>query len=209
VKWAAAFAAALAAAGGFVWWRRSAAAASEEGEGSEGETVAPPESPMSEGSPIENPDPEDAYALARCMTSEEGGAAEIVRAAVCFAIVNYANAKGKSPTAVIKTKRTYYGYGPQSDGSYVSSREEASSRDLDLAGRIVSGAYADPGIEGATQFDNPATQDWQYERGQVKKSADMVARDRMAEGKRAVYLPGVDPRKFRLWTKAPASGGVA
>jgi spore germination cell wall hydrolase CwlJ-like protein len=168
----------------------------------------PDDAPAAAASPIENPGPEDAYALARCMTSEEEGASELVRTAVCWAIVNRANRKGRSPTDIIKTKRSYYGYGPQSDGSYVASGKEAAARDVELAGRIVAGEVPDP-TEGAEEFDSPSTQDWQYRHGQVSKDSAMVAASRESEGKREVHLPGEDPYKFRLWTKKPATGGVA
>lgn len=162
---------------------------------------------MSGASPIRFPGADDANALARAVTSEEGNASELVRTAVAWAVINYANLHGVSPTAAVQKHSDGYHYGDQVGGNYVSSRFEAAPRDRELVDRILRGELPDP-TPGAIQFDSPKTQDWQYARGQVRLSSAEVGANRRGEGKREFTLPGEDPYAFRLWVPAGAGGVV-
>lgn len=158
-------------------------------------------------SPVQVPGADDANALARAVTSEEGDQVELVRIAVAWAVINYANRHGVSPTAAVQKHKDGYHYGDQTGGNYVSSRFEAAPRDRALVDRILAGEIPDP-TPGAVQFDSPKTQDWQYAHGQVSKTSAQVADSRRAEGKWEFNLPGVDGYSFRLWVPG-SPGGVA
>lgn len=141
------------------------------------------------------------YSLARMISSEEGQANNATKAAVAWAMVNYARRAAKSITAIlVRAKNANHSgyYGTQRDIDQQSSNFNKSDRyastandpyqgDLDIARGILNGTIEDF-TGGAIQFDRAASE----------TNPDKVAEDRMNEGRTQVFPEGVDPG-LRFW----------
>jgi len=155
----------------------------------------------------------EVYSLARNIASEEGNSSNETQAAVGWATLNYANAVGKSVTALL-TQAKYpphsgsYGTqrnievgtpnGPNPATGFMGGSDRYASTALDpyeghiaIAQGVIDGTIPDV-TNGATQYDRPAGE----------SNPDAIAASRESEGKTEVDLSdqGVDPG-LRFWTK--------
>lgn len=148
--------------------------------------------------PKESSNPEDETALARVIASEASNEPRIVQVAVAWATINAARKVGTSITGLVKTPGNTYG--PQSRGSYASTKLAPKARHRQLARSILAGKIGDP-TQGATQYDSPRAQRILLKRGAkgYRKTPEQVAATRRAAGKRLVLLPGIPEERFRMW----------
>jgi hypothetical protein len=150
------------------------------------------------------------YALQRCIESEAGDEALIVRQAVAWAIVNEARAAGRSVLSLVtragkKVAGTWVPnpiasghFGRQSQGRYCASSQDAGS-DFSIASGVLSGDIDDP-TGGARQFDSPKS--FGVQGGTTAAGADATAQRRIAAGNVEVLLPGIPERTIRFWRPA-------
>jgi hypothetical protein len=144
----------------------------------------------------------DTYALARMLSSEEGGSSNAIRVAVCWAVKNHAARAGKSIPAILLAAN----YGPHSGlfGSqkdidpaspnfgdsdrYASTAQDPYEGDLEIAISVLLETIPDP-TSGADQFDRP------------KGESDpvRVANKRINAGSVPVMVEGIDPNDIRFW----------
>lgn len=152
---------------------------------------------------------QEAYSLARALSSEEGSSDTTTQAAVCWCIINEAHRRGTSITALVtqaKNPDHSGSYGTQSDidaqpdadgnptnprykksDRYCSTALDPYTRDGDIASQCLDGTIADL-TGGANQFDRPAGE----------KNPDQVAANRQRSGSVAVDVAGTDPG-IRFW----------
>ena len=140
------------------------------------------------------------YALASMMQSEEHddrGRLAVGRAAW--------NKVGGDAGKLFRLLAPRGHFGTQVENHYAATYAGPTARTLELARAVVAGRVPDF-VEGATQWDAPATQDQRHalfladpERypGYRLSSADL-AEKRRREGKREVWVPGVP--KTRFWS---------
>jgi len=151
----------------------------------------------------------NAYALARVIRSEVGGAPLIAQIGVAWTVLNHARDVGRSVLAVV-TRATnkagdavgdgFFGTQGGSGGTrYVSSSQDPTDDDLAIAAGAIAGDPADP-TGGAVNFDSPAS--YGVQAGTAAAGADDFAQNRQAEGKELVTLPGVSASTIRFWRPA-------
>jgi hypothetical protein len=146
-----------------------------------------------------------AFILAVLMASEAGTEHPLVKVAVAHAAISAAKKKGKGiPLALALTQLIIPDgrFGSQL-GRYASTKLSPTKEDIELAEKVVRGDIKNP-APGALQWDSPRTQDALAARGEdgYEKDSGDIAEARTAEGKKPVYLPGIDPYSFRLWKPA-------
>ncbi len=142
----------------------------------------------------------DTYSLASAMQSEERG--DRGRLAVGRAIWNAVRGnKGEIFRKLAPGGR----FGSQEVNPYAATSRGPTARTLELARAIVAGRVPDF-VEGAVQWDSPATQDRLHalyladpsRYPKYRRSSADVAKRRIAGGAREVRLPGVPDTRF--WT---------
>lgn len=167
---------------------------------STGESEDGGESPPPGANPVYRPDDEDSYALARAIQSEEGRASEAVRTAVAWAVINMANKRGVSVTALVKQNSGAYSGQGAGANWYVSTAQEPTAENQALASLIIAGSVPDP-TQGATNFDSPKAQRALLgRRPDYTRTPEQVAEERRASGLRLVLVAGTPEEDFRLWT---------
>lgn len=137
---------------------------------------------------------DDVEALARMLASEDPTQPDNVQIALAWTAVNMATRKGKSAFELLAPDGKY---GPQS-GRYAATGNPATDRFRSIARAVLDGSVEDP-TPGAIQFDHPATQDWLFEHGKVRLDAAGVAAERVSDGRKVFFLPGVSPDHLRFW----------
>lgn len=194
VQWAG-VAAGVLTLGGLAWWLFRV---DSEEEGLS-EDPANPDSPM--GLALASGHSLAAYCLARAIASEAGGSNYRAQLAVGWTIQNYADRHfgGDVVRAVLGSAD---GFGSQGSGGrgYVSTKRAPLQSQLELAENIIAERVADP-TGGATNFDSPREQLREYNAGQVTRTPEQVASDRVRSGLVAydVDVAGAD---FRFWGPA-------
>lgn len=146
---------------------------------------------------------EDANALARMISSEDGSADNLVKAAICWATINYAAQKGESVSQLLLRAK----YPPHSghfgtfknieEGTpgyggadrYASTALDPYDGDGQIAAGCLDGSIADPSGGKATHYDNPG----------AEKDPDHIAQIRAGEGLQPVPIAGIDPTYIRFW----------
>lgn len=144
------------------------------------------------------------YTLATVIASEAGGGPSIAKAAIGHAIKNAARGKGVSIFKLIAPDGKY---GSQ-QGRYAASGLPPTETDVKIAEAIEAGVIKDI-TKGAVQWDSPSAQAAMVARKipGYSKTPEQVAESRRAEGKTAIYLPGVSPGYLRLWSPARGVAG--
>lgn len=142
------------------------------------------------------------FSLATMIASEAGSGADLAKVAVAHAALTYTKKHGKGKTLHQLLTSTDGHYGGQ-QGRYASTKNAPSLRDIEIAEAVAAGKIANP-APGAVQWDSPKAQDQLFAEGEsgYSSDADGLARKREAEGKVAVFLPGVDQGYLRLWRAA-------
>ncbi len=145
----------------------------------------------------------DAYALARMISSEDGSADNLVKAAICWATINYAATKGQTvQQTLIKAKLPahdgHFGtFKNIEDGTagfgkadrYASTALDPYDGDGQIAQGCLAGTIPDPSGGKATHYDNPGGE----------KDPDHIATIRAGEGLQLVPITGIDPTYIRFW----------
>jgi hypothetical protein len=147
----------------------------------------------------------NAYALARMISSEEGPASNLIKAAIGSVALNWARRRGRSISEILLSAKNdaHDGrFGTQRDidresGNFNKSDRYASTAldpyegDLVIAEGLLDGTIGDP-TGGAIQFDAPPA---------FKSAADAerVAQNRRDEGRTQVYVDGIDAAELRFW----------
>jgi hypothetical protein len=133
----------------------------------------------------------DLYALARLISSEEGGPlnGNTERVAVAWGMINYAAASGMSISAILlqnssSVKAGHFGTQP---GRFASTRQDPYQGDLDIARSCMQGTIADI-TNGATHWDVPSGED-----------AAAVTANRTASGLVPYAVDGIDSVSLRFW----------
>lgn len=164
------------------------------------EVVESPEALAAQASKVlKRPVSETALVLAALLASEAGSGADIAKIAVAYAALTMA----KKERVSILTQLIPDGRLGGQLGRYASTRIPPTMRDVAIAEAVLAGRVANPS-PGAIQWDSPKTQDALARKGikGYRKDSRQIAADRQAKGKRAVFLPGVDPQYLRLWAVA-------
>jgi hypothetical protein len=147
----------------------------------------------------------DTYAAARMIASEEPHSSRATKIAVCWCLINEANAQGISVARLLlRAKNPDHDglFGAQADleswvtnkagervhpsDRYASTRTDPFDEELLVAAACLDGSQPDT-TGGARRYDRPAHED-----------AVRVANNRTAEGFRVVEVPGADPG-LRFW----------
>lgn len=144
----------------------------------------------------------ETYALARMVSSEEGSSSNIIKAAVCWATINYAAKVGKSISDLLLDAKTpahagsfgtykdieegtdHYGHGER----YASTGNDPYDGDGQIAAQCLSGQIADL-TNGAIQFDRPAGE----------HDPTYTQKKREAAGLHQVEIAGIDSSEIRFW----------
>jgi spore germination cell wall hydrolase CwlJ-like protein len=149
----------------------------------------------------------DVYALARMIASEHPSGTNAVKVAVACVVLNYARKRGVSVSALLLAPQGRFGR--QNVGKYAATGNDPTAEEIEIARRVLSGGVLDP-TGGAVQFDSPRAQRAALARGVkgYKKTPEDVARQRIAEGKVAVTVPGIDPDYLRFWKPVPTIATV-
>jgi hypothetical protein len=145
----------------------------------------------------------DAYALARMISSEDGQADNLVKAAICWATINYAAQLGKTVEQLLVKAKL-----PSHDGSfgtfknievgtagygkadrYASTALDPYDGDGQIAQGCLAGTIPDPSGGKATHYDNPGGE----------KDPDHIATIRAGEGLTLIPIAGIDPSYIRFW----------
>jgi hypothetical protein len=148
---------------------------------------------------------EDQYALARCLSSEEGNSSTPIKVAVCWSVINYAAKVGKTITDLLThatepTHSGYFGSYKNVDASsstngkpdrYASTRIDPYEGDGQIASSCLDGTFPDP-TGGAIQFDRPGGE----------KNPDYTATKRAAAGLVVADVDGIDSSVIRFWRGA-------
>lgn len=146
---------------------------------------------------------EDAYSLARMISSEDGNADNLVKASICWATINYAASKGETVTQLVTRAKLpahngFYGtfknieQGTAGYGGadrYCSTALDPYDGDGQIAQGCLDGSIPDPSGGKATHYDNPGGE----------KDPDHIAQIRAGEGLQLVPIPGIDPTFIRFW----------
>jgi hypothetical protein len=146
----------------------------------------------------------EAYALARMISSEEGNADPITKAAIALVAVNYAarvdrdvaslllRAKNPAHTGYFGTQRDIDEGSANFNGSdrYASTALDPYAGDLQIAEGVLDGTIEDF-TGGAIQFDR-------INAFKTPADAARTAQNRIAEGRTQVAVAGADP-KLRFW----------
>ena len=142
------------------------------------------------------------FSLAAMIQSEVGDGPDLAKVAVAHAGLTYARTRGHGKTLhqLLIGKDGHYG-GQQ--GRYASTSHAPTERAIELAEAVLSEKIANP-VPGAIQWDSPNTQNKLRARGEAgyTTNAAQLASVRENEGKRAAFLPGVEPGYLRLWVTA-------
>lgn len=148
--------------------------------------------------------PLNLWTLATVIASEAGSGPPIAKAAIAHAVVNEARNRKISIFKLIAPDGKFGGQ----QGRYAASARPPTEMDVKIAEAVYTGKIKDP-TRGAVQWDSPRAQRILVQRGEpgYKDLPDKVAANRIASGKVAVYLPGVDPEYLRLWRPASALAG--
>lgn len=147
----------------------------------------------------------DEYALARMLSSEEGNKGNLEKAAVGAVALNYARRKGRSISALLLrannpahsgwfgTQRDIDTNSPDFNHSdrYASTALDPYEGDLLIARGLLDGTIPDP-TGGAIQFDAPPA-------FKSPELAERTAQNRIDEGRRQVFVDGIDPSQLRFW----------
>lgn len=148
---------------------------------------------------------DEQHALARCVSSEEGGSPTNIKVAVCWAIINYAAKQGKTISDLLThatepTHSGHFGSYKNVDASsatngkpdrYASTRLDAYTDDGQIASSCLDGTFPDP-TGGAIQFDRPGGE----------KNPDYTATKREAAGLVVADVDGIDSSVIRFWKGA-------
>lgn len=148
---------------------------------------------------------EDQYALARCLSSEEGNSSNAIKVAVCWAVINYAAKQGQTLSDLLThatepTHSGHFGSYKNVDASsatngkpdrYASTKADPYAGDGQIASSCIDGTFPDP-TGGAIQFDRPAGE----------KNPDYTATKREAAGLVVADVDGVDSSVIRFWKGA-------
>lgn len=152
----------------------------------------------------------DQMSLARMISSEEGSSDNTIKAAICWATINWAAKQGQTVTqllthAVDPKHSGHYGtfknidesssyYKTNSDGKptaadrYASTALDAYTGDLEIAFDCLDGTISDL-TNGATHYDRPGGE----------AHPDRIAANRAKEGFTQVDVPGIDSSEIRFW----------
>jgi hypothetical protein len=144
----------------------------------------------------------DQYALARMLSSEEGNSDNLIKAAVCWATINWAAKQGQTITQLLTHAQTaghsgmFGTFKDIEEGTalydkadrYASTALDPYDGDGQIASGCLDGSIPDP-TSGATHFDRPGGE----------KHPDTIAANRAKEGFSAVDVPGIDPTVIRFW----------
>jgi len=147
----------------------------------------------------------DTYSLARAIASEEGHSDVTIKAAVAWAIRNYADKHGKTITSLVTHAKLpahsgFYGTqrnieqgtdGYNSSDRYCSTALDAYDQEAQIAAGVFDGSITDI-TNGADQFDRPAGE----------RDADAVAEKRISSGAEQVEIEGIDSSQIRFWRTA-------
>lgn len=145
------------------------------------------------------------HALARALSSEEGGSGTTIKVAVAWAIINYAAKQGQTIADVVlhakePTHSGHFGSYKNIDASsstngepdrYCSTRLDAYTDDGQIASSCLDGTFPDP-TGGAIQFDRPGGE----------KNPDYTATKREKAGLVVADVDGIDPTVIRFWKGA-------
>lgn len=148
---------------------------------------------------------DDQYALARCLSSEEGNSSTAIKVAVCWSVINYAAKVGKTVSDLLThatepTHSGHFGSYKNVDASsstngkpdrYASTRIDPYEDDGQIASKCLDGTYSDP-TGGAIQFDRPGGE----------KNPDYTATKRAAAGLVVADIDGIDSSVIRFWKGA-------
>jgi hypothetical protein len=135
------------------------------------------------------------FLLASMAASEYSSGSQQLKAAVIWAARNYEKARKTTLTAMLAPDGKLGGQ----LGRYASTAHPPTLTDVKLAMLIEAGKLPDM-TRGSIQFDSVRTQRILNKRDPVKnKPPEIIAANRMKEGKRALYLPGEDPENARFW----------
>lgn len=141
----------------------------------------------------------DAILLASLMASETAGQHPLAKVAVAHAALTAARKKRGGLAALLAPN----GKLGSQHGRYATTRNPPTKQDLELAQQVLTGKIENP-VPGADQWDSPRAQDALARKKApgYSSTSEQVAQKRIAAGKVAVYLPGVDPGTLRLWKQA-------
>lgn len=147
----------------------------------------------------------DTYAAGRMLASEEPHSSRETKEAICWCLINEANAQGISVARLLlRAKNPDHDglFGAQADlerwvknaagelvhpsDRYASTRTDPFEEDIAIAQACLNGAIPDR-TGGARRYDRPAHED-----------AVKVANNRTREGFHVVDVPGADPG-LRFW----------
>jgi hypothetical protein len=148
---------------------------------------------------------DEQYALARCLSSEEGNSSNAIKVAVCWAVINYCAKQGKtiSDELTHATEPTHSGHfgsyknvdaASSTNGKpdrYASTKLDPYTDDGQIASSCLDGTFPDP-TGGAIQFDRPGGE----------KNPDYTATKREAAGLVVADVDGVDATVIRFWKGA-------
>ena len=136
---------------------------------------------------------DDEYALARMVSSEEGGADRATKIAICWVAVNDGQAFGGVVQVLTYDKSAAgSGYFGNQTGRRYSTARDPYEDDLEIARAVLSGQEPDT-TGGATHFFRSALQDVLLAEGRVKKSAADVDASWRGYGFVPVAPDGADP----------------
>lgn len=144
----------------------------------------------------------DTYALARMVSSEEGSSSNAIKAAVCWATINYAAKVGKSISDLLlhatePTHSNQFGTYKNIDEAtpghgkgdrYASTALDPYDGDGQIAAACISGQLADM-TQGAIQFDRPAGE----------HDPSYTQKKREGAGLHQVEIDGIDSSEIRFW----------
>lgn len=144
---------------------------------------------------------EDAVLLATLIASEAGDKSgrehPVARVAIAHAALTEARGRHRSLAAQLIPDGKF---GSQ-QGRYASTRQPPTRQDVAIAEAVLSGKFDNP-TPGATNWDSPRGQRQAILAripGYEGVTPDVVAERRIAAGKEAVTVPGIDPDYLRLW----------
>jgi hypothetical protein len=142
----------------------------------------------------------ETYSLARAVASESGDEPYKVKRAIAFAVKNEASRRGVTVFAVTTTTKQRgpsYRYGRQyhklsGDSRYVSTAQDPSREDLEIASKTLSEpGFRDP-IMGSSRFFEPGLQDRKFAAGApgYRKDSAMLLASWASEGWEATTTIG-------------------
>jgi len=93
--------------------------------------------------PVNHPDDEDVYALARVLASEDPHGSETLRTWLAWAVINMANRQGVSVKALVQQNTGGYSRQGGKGNWYCATGREARPEDSALAALLIAGQIPD------------------------------------------------------------------